>query len=79
MSVLAVIVAVQPLSLSRAQEEDEEPGYSVRLDLAKATRLGIRVAPLKAAEFRDEVRGFGVILAFDALAQTDRRRKAVVL
>src|SRR4051812_33430820 len=70
-SALAVILAVQPLSLVRAQEEDEEPDYSVRLDLATTTRLGIQVAPLKAAEFRGEVRGFGVILGFDGLAQTD--------
>jgi hypothetical protein len=31
----------QPLSLVRAQEEDEEPDYSVRLDLATTARLGI--------------------------------------
>ena len=67
------VLAVQPLSQARAQEEDEEPDYSVRLDLATTALLGIEIAALKVAEFRGETRGFGVVLAFDGLAQTDRR------
>ena len=65
------IVSVQPFSLARAQEDDEEPDYSVRLDVATSARLAIEVAPLKVAEYRAETRGFGSIIAFDTLAQTD--------
>ena len=68
---LGIVLGVQPLSLARAQDEDEEPDYSVRLDLATTLRLGIEVAPLSAGEFRGEVRGFGVVVGFDGLAQTD--------
>jgi hypothetical protein len=68
---LGIVLGVQPLCQANAQEEDEEPDYSVRLDLVTTTRLGIEVAPLSAAEFRGEIRGFGAVLAFDGLAQTD--------
>ena len=68
---LGIVLCAQPLSLARAQDDDEEPDYSVRLDLATTQRLGIEVAPVKVAEFRGEARGFGVVMAFDLLAQTD--------
>jgi hypothetical protein len=68
---LGIVIGIQPLSQAKAQEEDEEPDYSVRFDLATTQRLGIEVAPLKVAEFRGETRGFGIVLAFDGVAQTD--------
>jgi hypothetical protein len=68
---VAGLIVFQPSFTARAQDEDEEPDYSVRLDAATTARLGIEVATLKAAEFRGEAGGFGVILPFDGLAQTD--------
>ena len=68
---LATLAGLQPLSLAWAQKEDEEPDYSVRLDLATTTLLAIEVAALKVTEFRGQTDGFGVIVAFDGLAQTD--------
>ena len=71
LSLTLAVLVVQPFSVARAQEDDEEPDYSVRVDLATSTRLAIEVAPLKVAEFRAETRGYGSIIAFDSLAQTD--------
>ncbi len=52
-------------------DEDEAPDRSVTLDAATVARLGIVTAPLQAAQFRAETSGFGVVMAFDTLAQTD--------
>jgi hypothetical protein len=65
------LFVLQFSSFTRAQEEDEEPDRIVRLDLDTIARLGIATAPVQAAQFRSETRGFGVVMAFDALAQAD--------
>jgi hypothetical protein len=54
-----------------AADDDEAPERSVTLDTATVARLGIATAPLEAAQFRAETSGFGVVMAFDMLAQTD--------
>jgi hypothetical protein len=69
--VLASLFVLQAPSVARAQEEDEEPERTVRLDLATIARLGIATAPLRVAEFRAETRGFGVVMPFDTLVQAD--------
>jgi hypothetical protein len=69
--VFAGLCVLQAPSVARAQEEDEEPERSVRLDLATMARLGIMTAPLHVAEFRSETRGFGVVMPFDTLVQAD--------
>ena len=72
------LIAVASLALftsaivAAAQEdEDEPPERSVTLDSGTVERLGIATAPLKAAQFRAETNGYGVVMAFDFLAQAD--------
>jgi hypothetical protein len=67
----STLFAVQFGSFVRAQEEDEEPDKNVRFDLATTARLGIVTAPLHAADFHAETRGFGVVMPFDTLVQAD--------
>jgi hypothetical protein len=70
---LAILAVFAFATFAAAQEEDEDeaPERSVTLDSATVGRLGIETAPLEAAQFRPETNGYGVVMAFDALAQTD--------
>jgi hypothetical protein len=61
----AVVAAAQE------PDEDEAPERSVTLDTATVARLGISTAQVESAQFRAETNGYGVVMAFDALAQTD--------
>jgi hypothetical protein len=67
-----LLLASAPFATAQeAEGEDEAPERSVTLDVATVARLGIATAPLEAAQFRAETNGFGVVMAFDMLAQTD--------
>jgi hypothetical protein len=52
-------------------DDDEAPERSLTLDVATVARLGVVTAPLQAVQFQAETSGFGVVVAFDMLAQTD--------
>src|SRR5262245_15837465 len=70
---LASLALFASTVVAAAQEEDEDeaPERSVTLDSGTLARLGISTAPLQAAQFRAETSGYGVVMAFDTLAQTD--------
>jgi hypothetical protein len=73
MVVLAILAMFASMNFAVAQEEDEDeaPERNVTLDSATIERFGIMTMPLEAAQFRAETNGYGVVMAFDALAQTD--------
>jgi hypothetical protein len=61
-------------SFARAQEEEEDAdqaGRNVRLDAGTIARLGIQTTKIQMAQNRTETTGFGVVIAFDTLAQVD--------
>ena len=71
---LGSLLLLASANLAASQEpadEDEPPDRSVTLDTATVARLGIVTAPLQTAQFRAETSGFGTVMAFDTLAQTD--------
>ena len=66
-----MLFAANTAALAQEEDEDEAPERNLTLDKATVMRLGIRTAPLQTAQYRNETSGFGVVLAFDTLAQTD--------
>jgi hypothetical protein len=67
--VASVFALAFPLA-AYSQDEDEAPDRLVTLDASTVLRLGIVTAPIKAAEYRAETNGFGLVMAYDAMAQT---------
>ena len=65
---------LQFASFARAQEEEDDAdqaGRNVRLDGGTIARLGIETTKIQMAQYRSETSGFGVVIAFDTLAQVD--------
>jgi len=65
----AFVFAAAPLAYG--QEEDEAPERNVTIDGPTVARLGIGFGKLEKAEFLAQTRGFGVVMGFDTVAQTD--------
>jgi hypothetical protein len=65
------VFASATLAFSQEEDEDEAPDRAVTLDAATIARLSIATAPTMAAEYHEETNGFGIVIGFDALAQTD--------
>ncbi|HEU0095413.1 MAG TPA: hypothetical protein VFQ52_03090 [Rhizomicrobium sp.] len=52
-----------------AESENKAPGLTLKADEVES--LGITTAPAQAASWREQVSGYGVVTALDAIAQTD--------
>jgi len=64
-------LALLPVPFAYGQDEDEPPERNVSMDAPTVARLGISFGKLEPAQFLAQTRGFGMIMGFDTVAQTD--------
>src|SRR5262249_12067662 len=79
---LIAIVSAVSLALpivAFAQDEDEPVERFVSIDAPTVARLGVGFGKLEAAQYTAETRGYGQVMPFDALAQTDGELTAAEL
>jgi multidrug efflux system membrane fusion protein len=71
--VLAALVVLcscgKPAEKPAAESENESPGITLKAEEVES--LGITTAQAQAASWRQQVSGYGVVTALDAIAQTD--------